>query len=477
MKNVWFVLVLGALLPACQATPVVNVFGRQDIPVSKPDAAPRATPETPADGVNPAGVTSREFPPRQTLPADLELPTDARTSAPATQAATTDRHPVDLADVATLSSHPSHETVFTTMPTSTSQPQSRPAGPARPDEPSPSAPRSKEVFSASALQVNNQYLSIDEIVRSQSDQLKSIPKGVTEEKFRLRAAEILADETRRQVSECLVLKEASLRVTDEVRKKIDADVEQTTRVMAAELGGGSKIRLEQVLIEQGTTLETVLNNYRRRITVSAYMHDKIQASVKVNRTLLWEYYSKHMGEFTQPAKMQMQTIAVPFRHFLPEGVSNPTQAEKDSARKQARERIDQAARDLKAGKSFAEVAQTYSKDAKASDGGLWPLMPAGSFRDAKVEAAAFDLKEGKVSDVLEGESGWYIVKAAQVVPGKTGTFEEAQVDIEKKIREQQERDLTEQYFSKLLENSTVVQYNKFLEMAVNRATERFYNKQ
>lgn len=448
-RNFLIALVLAGLGAGCNDSGMNNpLHARKDIPISKPDASPGDWATDTATAPSARGPES-QLPPPATR-ADLEeLPT-ALSSGPDQS-----QRPIDSPDL-------------------TATPAPATATAAAEEKPAAIRPIGKEVFSASVLQVNNQYLRVDEIVRSMSDQLKAISKSATEEKFRQRAAEALTDEIRRQVSECLVYTEANNRADDEQKKLIDAEVDHTLRSMITEFGGGSKIKLEQALIEQGTTLDTVLTNYRRRVVVQAYMHNKLLTAVRINRSLLWDYYSKHRDEFTEAPKVRMQTITVPFKAFLAGASGDPAPAEMASARKQARERIAQAAAELKGGKGFAEVAIAYSKDSKAADGGLWPAMPQGSFRDAKVESAAFSLEQGKASDIIEGQSAWCIVKAAEVIPGRTTSFEDAQGAIETKLRDQQEQKLTQEYFNKLLEGSTVVQYNKFLELAVERAVERFY---
>lgn len=441
---------------------------RGGIPITRPEGA---MAQAGANPQQPTSIPVKEFPPKEDVAAEsIELPADT-VVRPAARPANA-RRPVDLVDL--IATQPATPPATTQGgPTTTRSARTAATGPG--DDPLPGR-HAKEVFPASMLQVNNQYISIDEIVRGQGEQLKAIPKGFGEERFRKRAAEILAEETRRQVSECLVLTEASRRIDDEQKKRIDQEMDSVLRQMIAEMGAGSKKKLEQVLVEQGTTLDTVLANHRRHVTVAAYMHHKLQASVRINRTLLWDYYTRHQDEFTREYKVRMQTITVPFREFLPAGETAPTEAMIDSAKKRARERIEKAAGELKAGKKFADAAMAYSKDSKAAEGGLWPAMPAGSFRDTKVEAAAFALPEGQVSEIVEGLSGYTLVKAAEVQGGKTKPFEEAQADIENKLRDQQERALTEQYFTQLLENSTVVQYNKFLERAVDRAVEQFFKK-
>ncbi|MFB3891387.1 MAG: peptidylprolyl isomerase [Phycisphaerae bacterium] len=336
---------------------------------------------------------------------------------------------------------------------------------------------SGDIIPASALRVNNQFITVGDIVRARAEELSAVPKSLPEDRYRIRVASLVTDEIRRQISEAMVMTEASGRLTDEQKKKIDAEVEHACTQMAAELAGGSKTRLEQQFTAQGTTLKAVLENYRRRLTVASYMHQKMAPSIKINRTNLWDYYTKHKDEFTRDKKVQMQIISAPIKEFLPEAeAARPTDAALAAAKKLAREQIDKAAAELKKGRDFGEVAQALSKDAKRADGGVWPLMSAGSFRETKVEAAAFAMAEGQTSDVIETESGFWIVRAKQVQPGSVQSFEDAQQKIEQTLREQQERKMTDEYFAKRFAESTVVEYSHFQELAVDKAVEKYYKK-
>lgn len=346
--------------------------------------------------------------------------------------------------------------------------------------PSPSAGRQmsvggREVVSSSVIQVNSQFITVDDIVRSANVKLGAIPKDASAAVFRTRATQILTDEIYRQMSEYMVMAEANSRFTDEQKKLLEKEVDQALRVLTSDLGGGSKKKLEEVLVQQGTSLEAVLGDHRRRVTVRAFLHEKIVPQIKINRQMLWDYYQQHLGEFTQPAQVAMQTISLPVASFLPAG-GVVSEAERQAARLAAREEIAKAQAELQAGKNFAEVATAYSKDSKAGAGGLWPAMPSGSFRESKVEAAAFAMKQGQVSDIIETDSGYYIVRTAAIQPGKTTSFEEAQDKIDDTLRKNQERELTDEYFKKLQEGMSVVPYSNFLELAVEKAAEKHFKK-
>ncbi len=68
---------------------------------------------------------------------------------------------------------------------------------------------------------------------------------------------------------------------------------------------------------------------------------------------------------------------------------------------------------LKHGADFALLAKRYSQDANASNGGdLGASYPRGTFLPA-FEEAAFKLKPGEISDVVETEQGFHIIKLVE----------------------------------------------------------------
>jgi len=324
-----------------------------------------------------------------------------------------------------------------------------------------------KVVATAMLQVNDQFITIDEVLVAAEPALRQLPKGISDQTFRKQAVGIITDQVRNMLTEAMVLSEAQKRLTDPQKKQIDLDVARELREMIAG-AGGSRTRLEDTLRQRGTSLEAALAGRRRRLTVQMYLRDRFMPSIFVNRRMLWDYYRRHRSQFTVANKVQMQIIAAPFKSPLPPGSSRPTDLELEAARVKARQRIDEAARALRSEK-FAEVAKRLSGGIKAKQGGVWPMMEAGSFRETKVEQEAFKLAEGQVSGIIETDSGYYIVKAKRVEAGKVIPFEQAQEKIEQIITEKQYRRLSEDYFKGLLKSATVVQSGRFVELAVERA--------
>jgi parvulin-like peptidyl-prolyl isomerase len=347
---------------------------------------------------------------------------------------------------------------------------------ARPATPSPTpatAPLSPAaVVSALGLQVNSKYITVEDILRSAAGELAELPRGLKRETFQTQAEAILQRAIRFQIEVAIFLPEAEAKMTDEDKKKMDQEVDKTLRDMVAE-AGGSRTRLEQIWMQRGTTLEQVLRDQRSRLVVSRYLRAKIEPDIQITRRMLYDYYQRHKADrYTQNKKVQMQILSVPFAAFLVS--ATPTRLQQDEAKEQARRAIAPAEKTLGDGADFTEIVKAFGRDSRAAQGGVWPLMAPGSFRQTRVEQAAFALREGQASPVIETEDGLYIVKAVKVEGGTVTSFEDAQEEIEKTLRADQYERLHEKYIQ--ARSPSVSASRRLEELALEKAAERYWRK-
>jgi hypothetical protein len=333
----------------------------------------------------------------------------------------------------------------------------------------------EEVIAGMTLQINDQNVTVDEILAALHKDLANIPKHVSRDKFRKMAAEIITREMWFEARSILMYAEAKRRLQDNVKEVIQHDMADIKREMIAEAGGSVEM-LKEKCRREGTTLDDVLKGHERELTSRYYMRVKFGPAIIVNRRMLNNYYKKHQSDFVVDREVQMQIIAAPFRRFLDGETRNPTDEELAVAKTKARQAIDDAAAALKDGKDFGETAKTYSRGLRAKQGGVWEMMAAGNFRNTRVEKEAFTLPEGKCSGIIEGKDGYYIVKALKVKPGKITDFLDAQDMIETILRNEQYDKLSREYMNKLYENAVINSPPDFIPTAVQRALERYKGK-
>ena len=356
-------------------------------------------------------------------------------------------------------------------------PAARPTARAPETRPGPRGDESLRVLgrpteiTASVLKIKNAFITVEEVVQGAESRLQSIPDGLTEIAFWRRAQGVCSAEISRQVNDALVLAEANARLSEENKEQVEEKVKNIRSRMVADAGGSAK-KLQLALAAKGTTLDDVLDDYRRRLTVQLYQQVKFLPAVAVNRTMLLGYYDTHVDEFRKDQKVQMQIIAAPFKAYLADDVAGePSQAEMSAAKRRAKDVIELARRRLAGGKDFDETAKEMSLGIKAASGGVWPMMAAGSFRETGVEKAAFALEEGKTSGIIETTTGYYIVKARKVVKGSRVSFEDAQERIMEILEARQFEKLTLEFRKRLAVEAAVGQNREFLQATVGRAVQ------
>lgn len=89
----------------------------------------------------------------------------------------------------------------------------------------------------------------------------------------------------------------------------------------------------------------------------------------------------------------------------------------DAARKAARKRIEGARAQLVGGTPFEQAAKTHSDCPSRDIGGDLDFFPRKGVMAEPFAAAAFALAEGEVSDVVETEFGYHLIKVTGRRPG------------------------------------------------------------
>lgn len=104
----------------------------------------------------------------------------------------------------------------------------------------------------------------------------------------------------------------------------------------------------------------------------------------------------------------------------------------ETSKAEATKKIEDLLKRALAGEDFAGLAKQYSEDpgAKKTDGEY--TFPRGQMA-APFEQAAFSLEVGQISDVVETQYGYHIIKLSEKIPGKA--FDDVKADIAKTLGE------------------------------------------
>jgi len=84
---------------------------------------------------------------------------------------------------------------------------------------------------------------------------------------------------------------------------------------------------------------------------------------------------------------------------------------------------------VQGGEEFSELAKKYSEDVSAHSGGELGTIDRGTMMP-EFENAAFNLKIGEVSKVVETANGFHIIKCDNVIPGYVKEYKMVRSEIE-----------------------------------------------
>ncbi|KYF82452.1 foldase [Sorangium cellulosum] len=196
---------------------------------------------------------------------------------------------------------------------------------------------------------------------------------------------------------------------------------------------------------------TDFREYQRKELIAARMRDFIRARVRVGENEAFEQFSREKSTRTlsyvrfdrrfysdlivDTSEKAIQAWADANKeeldktwegrkaHYLPEcrvardlAVEvRPDEAEQgpEAGKAAAKARIEQAVQRLKKGESFADVARSASDDPSAARGGELGCVTKGRL-SKPVEDKLFEMKAGDVSDLIETEEGFHVIKLEQV---------------------------------------------------------------
>lgn len=155
--------------------------------------------------------------------------------------------------------------------------------------------------------------------------------------------------------------------------------------------------------------------------------DTVKKSIVLNEADLKSYYEQNVARLSGKEERRASHILINAPKDMPA-----------DARKQARERAEALlAQVRKAPDSFAEVAKKNSQDSgSAPNGGDLDYFGRGAMVKP-FEDAAFAMKKGDISDVVESDFGFHIIKVTDVKTPKQRSFEELRPSMEADLKTQQ----------------------------------------
>ncbi|HLE56257.1 MAG TPA: peptidylprolyl isomerase, partial [Rhodothermia bacterium] len=194
---------------------------------------------------------------------------------------------------------------------------------------------------------------------------------------------------------------------------------------------GSPKEYSAALSAKKLTRKDVERDTRKMLAVNRVLEEVVWKDIYIDNQAIRTFYEENREQFQHPDEMRVSEILI----RVPRGAT-------PAARGEARAKAERCLQRARAGEDFAAVAKSESEDeTTAPQGGDLGFVSRGSLVEA-VEEAAFRLKPGQVSEVMETPYGLHLVKVTDSRPAGVLPLDEVRERIiavltqERRLKEQ-----------------------------------------
>ena len=195
----------------------------------------------------------------------------------------------------------------------------------------------------------------------------------------------------------------------------------------------------KALEDQGITEKKLWNRFRDQIMTQKYVNYEVRSKVSVSPGEISEYYKTHEQEFVQGQRVKLQQILVR------EGARSD-----EEAKAFAESLVDQ----LRAGKTFEELAIAYSEGTEATEGGAMGWVEKGQLL-GEIDDKIFELAEGGTTEPIKSALGYHIFKVTEKQEASAKPLSDVRNEIHDAIFKEKSKKRLDTFIGNLRKNAYI----------------------
>lgn len=209
--------------------------------------------------------------------------------------------------------------------------------------------------------------------------------------------------------------------------------------------------LDAMLRKSGTSIVDVRRQFYERTIAGEWLRQMVPKPKETTHEEMLAYYHEHKKDFEFTAKAKWEEVMIGFAR-----VNGDRTAAWQAITGLGNEVWKHVAKqpDLR-GPVFTEIAKQKSHGFTAQAGGGHDWTTRGALRSEAINQALFSLQVGQLSNVIETERGFHIVRVLERQEAGCTPFTEAQAIIRKELGKNQRKGLAETELVKLRKKSRV----------------------
>ena len=287
---------------------------------------------------------------------------------------------------------------------------------------------------------------VQEVLKPELDKLDKRPQ-----KLPPAIAQTVKKQLRQQVLEKIIIehlldekvKEANIVVTEEELAG------EFTKVAAAQKPPLSLDEFKKKLAEYGQDFDAIKQQVKKGMAYQKVMEAQWAGKINITEEDARKQYDQNPEQFETAEQVRASHILI-----APAEITDPN-ADPNQAKAEAKAKAQDLLEQVKNGADFAELAKANSACGSAVNGGDLDFFTRGRMA-APFEKAAFELKVGEVSDIVETQFGYHIIKVTDHKDAGTISFEQAKDNIIQQLIQEKKNELAQEYINSLKAEASIV---------------------
>ncbi|HZF00480.1 MAG TPA: peptidyl-prolyl cis-trans isomerase [Methylomirabilota bacterium] len=201
---------------------------------------------------------------------------------------------------------------------------------------------------------------------------------------------------------------------------------------------GNRVTLMKTLQAEGMTFEQFREDVRDQYIESALRNKNVSQEIVVSPYQIERYFSAHQDDYKVEDEIKVRMIVL-------------NKSADDTNTLALAQEIQEK---IKTGASFAEMASVHSQGSQKNHGGDMGWLERSMLRKELADAA-FALKSGEASDVIETPDACYLLLVEEKRPAHVRPINEVRDDIEKTLRARQHDFLQKKWIESLKQKTFI----------------------
>ena len=256
--------------------------------------------------------------------------------------------------------------------------------------------------------VGQDVITLSEIQMQMAQKLDELNQRYVGEKLDIAKERLLKATINSLIDKYLELQEAKAEGVEVSKEEVDNAINDIMTKNHMD-----KAAFEAALEQEGYDTAEYRKTLRDQLTIMRLVARDVKSRITVKDADIVKYYNGHKSRFVHPASVEVAHIMFPAKD-----------GDMDAAKKAA----DAARAEIMKGTSFEDMAVKCSGDKDAAKTCVLGTFGKGELAP-DVEAAAFGMKAGDVSQPIKSDKGYQLIKVMKKTGGSTETLDDARPEI------------------------------------------------